>query len=926
MRLFSFVYCLLLTFSSSVAFAGDFKNSLAAAWFDETHKELKIIDGYTIKLDSEVQRLEKEYRKAQKQIKDEKNCVKLNCLEIEKLSKQIYEALATANASVAMSRIAREELMSLAENQRKSLTNMERGKDTLANHLFLHEALQRTAHLSAGLAISLMTGSMGDVAKVLKKDLTGKIKKQVRDEIWKKQMSYAASSMINYSFNRGADMALGHKKAAGGKAQYLAGTEGKGGFIDTFVGSVGSQLTSFSVASAKNLTPTKFLKGLPVSETNKLVPTFKHLANAESFKMGATQAAQLASRAIVHAFTEQFVKKTRVEFEKALKEYEDAFKGQRDYELSALFGKVAIEMAKDRRQKITALADRINKLAVNCKFEASKNECGKKLEAALKRAKDKYNKTTATLKKENKIAQQALDQLRHQWRKEMIQTAEYHEQLQIVRDDLIDAKRLQANRQKLEDLAKSARDASKRGKYKAELERLKKLDSVENLAAREKDLVAKHKQAWNKIDALIPAMKKAGTHALAVYNKNNNAIEEAEKIYMGEISKAHSDFYACLETKVSAVPEAANPTLKEMRKKLTQEVDPNFIYFALNKKIKELGSRAGKTKITAHKNNGDLCGPEDKKAAAPSMKGTCWTLSSLFDNEAFVQKKNDTVNATVFSGKNSMVYEGTLKDGQLYLEHTYTEADRGFLRGWIDERIGAKFIDKLISLKAKAVIKGTMGEGQPREYLTGPTPALGDSYPHQLMTGTHKLLNYNLKSQNIGGFESSVNNFDASTGAEFCDGYHCLFEFNGPRLNPSFFAIEPQGFLSGNAKWLQLDPVWKHVGYINVMDKGFKESEDGIFDLGDKIAVEADSDFNCKRRQDEITLRIEPEKTPVKGFNIVLKETSKDSGIYRSTDGVKLDFSKKDVIDGFQGNINLYIPEQKKYKGSFPMTIPIFKQ
>ncbi len=890
MRLLATVWLFTALVFSNPAMAGDFKNSLYAAWVDETTKEVKIVDQHLDALESEVKRLEKEFQGAKNQIKDDKKCVKLDCAKIEKLAEQIYQSLEATNLSVSMTRIAQEELENLARNQKFAAIAQAKGlqgeMSKMKNALFVLELTQRAAHLTAGITVSYLTGDAQGAAGNAERFL---------------QHTYA--SLINYSVNQGADLALEHKTALGKLGQDTAGTA-KGSFGDSFIGSVSSQIGSVRIVG--------------VGETGKLTKKLGAAVVGKDPKATVSKAVQIVTRAVVNALMEPLVAGKRRHLEEAMVQLDDTFAAQRDLRLAEMFGGVAIGMAQERQRKVSDLADRIKKLATGCKAKFRESECSKQHKQAEKGAKAKREKAVAKLEAENGAAENKLEAKREEWRVAMVEAAEHHQALQRVRDDLLDAQSLAENRSKLEDLATAAPDADKRTQYKAELARLNKLESLEILQAREKETEAARQAAWDKIDALLPAIEKERKAALAVYNKNQDAIDVAYKAYHKEMNAAYEAFLKCLGSKISTLPEAANPSLKELRAKLSQEVDPNIIYFPLQEKLKALAKHASETKITARQKDGKLCG--EKQALAPVTDGECWAVHPLFENEAVVQEKGGKVSATIYSGKDYMVYEGTLKGDQLDLEHVYTKADRGFLRNWIGGGVSDAMIDKLISLGPKATVKGTRSKGTPQGYLVNPTPALGQAYQHELANMTHQMLDYDLPPNLTGGFEPVIN-------SEYCDKNYCISKLDDGH-RPSHLDLLPEKFFAGEAQWLKLDPIWKHAGYVTALNEGFKESPDGMFALGDKIWIEVTSDMNCKRRQDEITVRVEPEKKPKKGFDVVLKETSKDSGIYRSDGGVKLDFKKKDVIDGFQGNIRLYVPEQQEFseEGFYPMTIPILKK
>jgi hypothetical protein len=705
-----------------------------------------------------------------------------------------------------------------------------------------------------------------------------------------------------------------------------------------------SQLGNFNVIKTEAKVTEEFLRTLPKLKTEKLVPVFKNMANSNSFKMGASQAMQIATRAVVEALTESFVKDVRDDFKKAFKVHQEAFAGQRDLEVAALFGKVAVGMARDRQRKITGLADRINKLAVHCNAEAKKIDCTKKKDQDLKSAIDKKERAEGKLKKESEAAKRKLEGKRNDWWAIMIDAATYHEQLRIVRDDLADAKYLNKNRSKIEELARFAKDANKRKQYQEELKRLEKLESLQKLKSKEKDLTTKHKKAWEKIDALMPTIEKERVSAITIIKKNQGPLIEIEKAYQKAVSEIHNRFNKCLGTKVSKLPEAASPTMKEMRAKLSQEVDPGIIYHALKEKLKKLSENAGKTKITSRKKDGELCGPE-KQAKIPFVgDGECWNVHELFGGNILMQKKGNAIRARLSSEKyangegvkgiyQSMIYKGSQKGKQLYLEHIYTDADRKFLREFIDPSVDDKIIDKLIEWKAKAVIKTTTGNKNSNSIPLDPIPFApiqltptpssgGGEVPHESLSVSHIPFNYDFNIQITGGFENKIK----QRKGEYCVKGICILKKKDGFGNPTFFKVPSNLFLYGETKWKKLDPAWKYADMISPKEKGFKDMK-GIAKLGGKIWLETSSVMNCPTRQDEITVRVEPQKNPSAGFNVVLKETSKNSGTYTSdSEGLTLDFKKKDVFDNFMGNINIYVPQLKELQGSgfFPNMLTIY--
>jgi hypothetical protein len=159
-------------------------------------------------------------------------------------------------------------------------------------------------------------------------------------------------------------------------------------------------------------------------------------------------------------------------------------------------------------------------------------------------------------------------------------------------------------------LASGARDAETREKYQAELEKLNQLADPSALRARVTELETKRKAAKDRAEATLSEIAKNSERARGVYNANNTAIDSAEEVYRRAVSKAWADFYDCLGTSVSTLPEAPTPAIKELRAELTQEVDPSFIYHGLRAKLKMLEDAAGKAHISTRDKDGIQCQPD----------------------------------------------------------------------------------------------------------------------------------------------------------------------------------------------------------------------------------------------------------------------------------------------------------------------------
>jgi hypothetical protein len=570
MRYYIAVY--LVCFYPAIAHADN--GSLAAAWFDQTQVELKAVDTQIVRLETKVSALEQQLERAALQIESNRDCLRLDCREIKQLATEIFSALEAANASIALSRIAREELMQLADEQRKSLGDMARGRDEIGQILLYQKIAKETASLAAGIAVSLATGDVNSLPA---------------------QINAATNALVNYAANQGLDLATGHRGAVGSELQKRAGTNGSGSIADNIVGSIGAQLTDFTVVRTDG-------QGARL--------TLQHIAGSQTKTQLASGGASLVTGAVINALTEALSGPARDDFRNAFSAYQQAVAGQRDYELAVAFGAVAISMAQKRQREIAALADRISKLAVLCQAQARKSSCADRRDEAISAAKSARAQASGQETQAIESARKELEAQRADWQAAMDEAAKHHNQLRTARDELAEAERLSGSRTQIAELASGAGDSETRAKYQAELEKLNQLGEPSVLRARATELETKRNAARDRAEATLSEIAKGTERARGVYDANNTAIEKAEEDYRRAVSKAWADFYDCLGTSVSTLPEAPTPAIKELRAELTQEVDPSFIYHGLRTKLTMLEDAIGKARISARDKDGIQCQPD----------------------------------------------------------------------------------------------------------------------------------------------------------------------------------------------------------------------------------------------------------------------------------------------------------------------------
>ena len=293
-----------------------------------------------------------------------------------------------------------------------------------------------------------------------------------------------------------------------------------------------------------------------------------------------------------------------------------------------------------------------------------------------------------------------------------------------------------------------------------------------------------------------------------------------------------------------------------------------------------------------------LFSEQGKEITAQISHGLLESKDSTHDNYAAID--SDKV----------LEFEGSLTGNKLSLEHTYS---RQRLSEVVDNSYPDYLIDKMIELGAKATIIGTIKKDI--DYY-------GAGFQKwDVMEGNYVVLNFAVENYEQGRDSCpepgiKINNSGSDEviySLAYNDQDYCLYKTenrnDGYLINDGYFSIGDMGGIT----WLKLDPIVSKMTAINIRNTSFDNEqmmERNPIHVGERIWLEVHEEGNnCRFRQDSLEVRLEPEKNPEKAFTIVLHETSKSSGRYRSnSDGIKLEFREKDVLSkGDYGQVKIFI-------------------
>ena len=614
--------------------------------------------------------------------------------------------------------------------------------------------------------------------------------------------------------------------------------------------------------------------------------------------------------------------------------------------------------------QIGDLQARLVVLEGECKYKRVEVVCSKELEQALLQAKKNYDKQLAPYREKVDGLVQQLDQGYTASEQRLKKIRDTHQKLRDSRKRAGDKALGQSEQAVLqdaieqldEDIAKLKREqkqsgvdatatisllAQKKLEYQQRINKLKEKNKDNAVVKELKQKQQELKKLWKEQDDWLENKRKLNVQLKQARTELQQEINKADQNYIIAARKAREVFDKCLGEAVSHISSRTKVDTTDRTDDVMKSSKGNLLTVgeifeplidAQKRFIVEL--KTFKPEYKKIKGCEKVKQPVSSQAKLGS--GQCWRIEyPAFVGDVLLYQDGEKISAQVSHGviegtgeddnpaaemideKRVLNYVGTLKGKQLYLEHVFSENSRDFLRSMIREEYPDAFIDQMITLGAKSTIEGEITEED--IYGTGTTK--------KVMQGHYQYLDYDIEPYSYGEDRC----LQANT--VFTDKNHCLYKKNSKLNNNSLISHGYESYGDKDVRWIQLDPIAENMRSLFVHRKPeqgspvtsgtpIEQTADmgKSMKLGDKVWLGTQDSMsilnNCRFRQDELTVRIEPEKTPAKGFTVVLKETSKHSGDYRSdANGTKLDFAANDVLyDNGYGNIHFSIVGATKYQ------------
>jgi hypothetical protein len=582
---------------------------------DQTLQKTSQVDESLKKIGTELSRLESEYKSTLQAVNAAKKCKSLDCRQLKKSFADMDDLLDQAETSIRLAIIATEQRQNLADSQRGVISSISKGKSSIANTLWWQQTSVQAGEIMSSLTFSLMTGNPVDLyATSLNLTATWAANKVVDygvDQYDGENQSTDLPSQLTGDFN-GSDQSKAVLKSLTRSLTRIGVVSGNGRFTPS----------SFAVSAAGNTKAglshlSKAARITDPAGLKKNVKLLNQVKGSQALRQGLRSIGDTVVRATISALTANATAETKRNLKMAERELSQAINFQLEMQMAAILQGHSVALLREQRNSVHKLRDRLFALRSDCHYEDVKSRCRTQRDADMAKAVQHRDREILDATKKRESIDQQLATLQEQRSTHFKEVQETHQKLREARGHLADARELAKNRDKMEALAKQARDAEVREKYRLEIERLSKAGGKEKNRKEVDRLTSKRAQLWAQIENLEADISKLITTAGPIRIASSNEVLAAEAAFTETRRKLDRAYDKCAGLKQRVAPSIRSKPLSEIQARVEKEIGqlyPEEIYAGLMTELERTVKNLKALKLQPVTRNDDQCAEKPAQA------------------------------------------------------------------------------------------------------------------------------------------------------------------------------------------------------------------------------------------------------------------------------------------------------------------------
>ena len=332
--------------------------------------------------------------------------------------------------------------------------------------------------------------------------------------------------------------------------------------------------------------------------------------------------AELVARSAIHAVTATATAAVRKDLESVVHELGESQKFMRDMYLAASLAKKLSARLRQSTRKLSELRRHADALAVECQRTANSKRCGAVFRTALADLVAARDQVITPAQDRRDRAKQNLQAAHERWRQALIDAGTAHAQYRATGDHLAEAESLSKNKKRIATLAQFARDADKRAKYQAQLDKLNAMTAPGALQSEAAGWKQKRAAAWRRVEKAQADYDRAADAKHSVHVNTAPVILRAASDFDKARVGLQQTFDKCLHAlaptlaRTGSIDPAANA-------KYDQQIYPQEIFSQLRSKQRDV-LVALDTSIKSEIQRARNCTPNKPLQGQGRLSG-CWS-------------------------------------------------------------------------------------------------------------------------------------------------------------------------------------------------------------------------------------------------------------------------------------------------------------